>query len=100
MTLNKFFSSAGLIIFLITQSLNGQIFRSGEADKIVNGSKLVRINPITKNIQFIQLKDDAEAEEKDPAIWLGKALKTSDKHSFKEPEAIYFYRCKYQIRLI
>ena len=100
MTCNKFFSIFCIIISF-SQSLSGQTFKSGEAEKLIKGSKLVRVNPKTRNIQFIQFRDDAMVDEKDHAIWLGKALKISDKHSFKEisrsTDKINYTHTKYQL---
>ena len=100
MPCNKFFSIFCIII-LFSQSLSGQIFKSGEAEKLIKGSKLVRVNPKTRNIQFIQLRDNAKIDEKDAITWLGEALKISNKHSFKEisrsTDKINFTHTKYQL---
>lgn len=90
-----------LIIFLITQSLNAQTFQSGNADRLVKGSKLVRLNPKTKKVQYIQLRDDAKAEEKNQKAWLGKALSISKNHAFIKlsgsTDKINFTHTKYQL---
>jgi Zn-dependent metalloprotease len=73
-----------LLLFFISQSINCQVLKSVEAEKLIKGSKSVRINPKTRRIQFIDLRDDERSDEKDHGAWLGKALKISQKHSFKE----------------
>ncbi len=97
----KNFFSIFCIIILFPHSLYCQTFKSDEAEKLIKGSKLVRVNPKTRNIQFIQLRNDAKDDEKDHSIWLGKALKISDKHSFKEisrtTDKINFERSKHQL---
>ena len=69
-----------LFIFLLIQSLNAQTFHSGKADRLVKGSNLVRLDPKTRMVRFIQLRDDSKGEEKDQKIWLEKALTIHKNH--------------------
>lgn len=98
----KNFTLPGLILLSLSLPLAGQTFRSRDAEGLVKDSKLVRLNPRNKNIKFIQLRDDANVDDKDQATWLGKALKTSQNHGFratsKSTDQLGYTHTKYQIQ--
>jgi Zn-dependent metalloprotease len=91
-----------LLVLFGSQSLKGQLFKSVDAEKIVKGSNLVRVNPKNSSLQYIKLKDETKVEDKDRGIWLGKTLNISQKHTLKEVSRITdklgTSHYKYQVR--
>lgn len=74
------------IAFVIVNPISGQIFYKYEADKIVSGSKLVRVNEKNKTIKYLQLEDRGLKSAntlKNETDWLARALKFSNNHSLK-----------------
>lgn len=97
------------ILFLVTilfltissRSIYGQTFENKEAEKRVEGSKLVRMDEHNRNIKFIQLRSDYYHTASDQPNWLNKSLKFSKHHQAKilrkETDKIGFTHSKYQV---
>jgi Zn-dependent metalloprotease len=80
----KFFYLLVSVLFLISPNNYGQIFYKKDAEKIVSGSEITRLNEKNKSITFIQLRDNASISTENQNLWLKKALKLSNSHDFKE----------------
>lgn len=80
----KFFVFFGFVIFSMIQALNGQEFKAADAEKIIKGSRFIRIDSATGSIQFIQLREDAKVYAPDAEAWLGKTVNLSDKHAYRK----------------
>jgi Zn-dependent metalloprotease len=90
-----------VVFIAISSLLEGQTLHYNDAEKLVSGSKIVRLNEKNKTIQYIQLKDDVEFSEKSQSNWLKKALKLTASHELKEvsksTDKKKFTHVKYQI---
>ena len=79
----------------------GQTFEKKDAEKIISGSKLIRLNEKNKSIKYIKLKDDYVYSATNQANWLNKSLKFTKYHSLKltgkETDKKGFSHEKYQI---
>jgi Zn-dependent metalloprotease/Leucine-rich repeat (LRR) protein len=92
-----------LLCVSITMSslLYGQTLKDSNAEKVVNGSNLVRLNEKNKSIQFIGLKNEARFDAINQTVWLKNALKLTTSHTLqivsKSDDKKAFTHAKYQI---
>lgn len=74
---------AFIILATIGSSLSGQIIQKDQANKIINGSKLIRFDEKSKHIKYIQLKEDSYFSNTQESDWLKRALQFNNKYSLK-----------------
>ncbi len=75
-----------LFFFLLTNFYSpvySQILEKNEANKLVDGSKLIRLDKKGKYLKYIQLKENYFYTKTDEVAWLNKALKFSKIYSLK-----------------
>jgi Zn-dependent metalloprotease len=80
----KFCLFFGFVIFSMVQALNGQEFKAADAEKVIKGSRFIRVDSATGSIQFIQLREDAKIYAPDAEAWLSKTVNLSDKQYYRK----------------
>ncbi len=93
-----------LLLFLcaiLSSTAICQIIEQADADKVVKGSKLIRLDEHSKHIKYIKLAENYLKAKPIETEWLSKTLRTSKKHSFKviksETDREGFNHTKYQV---
>ena len=92
---------AFFLLATISTSVYSQVLEKNEASKVVDGSKLIRLDERGKHIKYIQLNDNYFYSKANEINWLNKTLKFSKDHSLKaiskNTDKKGFSHTKYQI---